>query len=173
MKSESDNIEFNDKRRDAWLAASDDELFQQCRCDFFKATGKGGQKRNKTSSAVRLTHSASGLVVSDSSSRSQHENRTKAIRKLRFQIALKIRNEPADISEIQTDISLRNPRYSQLVAGLLDVLFQHGWSVKDAAEQLQITTSRLVKILYRDPELWQEVNRQREISGLPILKSPG
>jgi hypothetical protein len=170
LKSESDSI--NDKRRNEWLAASDEDLFQQCRCDFFKATGKGGQKRNKTSSAVRLTHSASDLVVSDSSSRSQHENRTKALRKLRFQIALKIRNETADVSSLQTDISIRNPQYPQLVAGLLDVLFQHEWSVKDAAEVLQITTSRLVKILYRDPELWQEVNRQRENSALPNLKSP-
>lgn len=46
-----------------------------CRFDYFRGTGKGGQKRNKTSSGVRCTHKASGAVGVSDDTRSQHENK--------------------------------------------------------------------------------------------------
>ena len=38
------------------LALSDEELMKECRFDAMRGTGPGGQKRNKTSSAARVTH---------------------------------------------------------------------------------------------------------------------
>ena len=43
-----------------------------CRFDYYRGSGKGGQKRNKTSSAVRCTHIASGAVGASDDTRSQH-----------------------------------------------------------------------------------------------------
>ncbi len=49
--------------RNDWIAASDEILLRSCHEDFYRASGPGGQKRNKTESAVRLRHPATELMV--------------------------------------------------------------------------------------------------------------
>jgi protein subunit release factor A len=57
---------------------------KDCKVDVFRCPGNGGQKVNKTSSGVRVTHEPSGAVGQSCDTRSQHDNKQFAFQRMSF-----------------------------------------------------------------------------------------
>lgn len=150
--------------RDRWLEMAPEELLGECVQEFRKARGHGGQKVNKTSCAVRLLHRATGWSVTADASRSQYENRLHALSKLRRKLAFDLREEfDEDVGyELLPEPSMHNPKRLLWSAHVLDVLAACRWDPKCAAPKLDATVSQLTRSLFRDPDLWQILNRERK-----------
>jgi len=63
------------------------KLLEACEVTTFRASGPGGQHRNRRESAVRLRHIPTGIVVIATERRSQHQNRAVALERLARRLA--------------------------------------------------------------------------------------
>jgi hypothetical protein len=165
--------------RDRWTCLTDAQLLAQCAVDTYRASGPGGQKRNKTSSAVRLRHPPTGLIVIAEESRSQHENRAKALKRMRQALYLKLRDPltpdaltpetltarpdygPARDGEGRLHLGRKDARFWPAVGVVLDVLMAVEGRVSDAAEALGVSTANLIDFLQTEDKVWEQVNQMR------------
>jgi len=173
--------------RRSWTNLSDSQLLQQCEIDTYRASGPGGQKRNKTSSAVRVRHLPSGLLVIAEESRSQHENRERGLKRLRQAFFLKLRDpvpklepghadphgELADARNAQgrLDVGRKDARFWPAVGLVLDVIAAVEARVGDAAKLLDISTGNLVDFLHVEPKVWEQANYLRQKFGHKPLRA--
>ena len=169
-----------------WTTLNDANLLDQCEVDTYRASGPGGQKRNKTSSAVRIRHLPSELMVIAEESRSQHENRAKALKRLKQAFFLKLR-EPISTEELSSvtqraelasvrsfsgnlEVGRKDARYWPAVGLVLDVLEATKARVSEAAQALGISTGHLIGFLEDDPKVWEQANQMRQRFGHKPLK---
>lgn len=161
------------------LAFDDSKLAPECDIHIYKASGPGGQKRNKTSSAVKLHHIPSDITVVAVESRSQHENRVQAYKRLRAAIAVTVRAplpeevqwpEKVNINGGNLKVNRKNPFYNQVVAMVLDALEEYKGKLKGSSTFLGISSSSMTRFLAENPKAWEEANRIRKTYNLPPLK---
>jgi len=171
--------------RDRLLGLADPALLAQCEMDRLRGSGPGGQKRNKTESSVRLRHLATGLSALAGESRSQHENKARALRRLRERIAFDLR-EMVELDDYQVPAALaalleqdpvrksekwlRSPEYLTAVGHLIDLYQAVGCSLPEAARRLSVTGGRLERVARADDRVMRKLGELKNAQrGHPIV----
>jgi hypothetical protein len=163
-------------------AIPEEELLKHCEIGFGRVRGPGGQNRNKVETAVTLTHTPTGVEGFASERRKQYENRLNALKRLRLNLAIKIRTQvnpqrhrPSELwqQRRQGEKMSVNPTHRDfpaLLAEALDVVYARRFDVAGAAGVLGITMSQLAKLIRHDKHAFMLVNQGRTDRGLPALK---
>ncbi len=153
-----------------------EQLLEECTVEFLRRSGPGGQHRNKVETAVLLIHRPTGVRAEAAERRSQAENRTVALSRLRISLAIRVRltrsaeQVPSALWQSRCcgqrlDVSPTHRDFPALLAELLDVLASNDYDPKPAAASLGCTPSQVVKFLKREPAALMLVNEQRRRQG--------
>ena len=157
------------------FALSAAALLAQCRQQMIRGSGAGGQHRNRTSSAVRLTHLPTGLEVRCEEHREHARNLAAGLERLRIRLAIQLHSvqdapaSPAPAPGPVLAVSPRSERYPQAVAAALAALAAAHGSLPGAAHALGVSSSRLVRLLTADKEVHAAANLLRVSCGCGAL----
>lgn len=158
-----------------------EQLLAGCEVRRTRASGPGGQHRNKVETAVVITHRESGLSAQASERRSQHANRSAALFRLRIALALRRRcyvaggAEPSALWQTRASgrairVNAKHDDVPALLAEALDRIHAHDDDVGAAANALDVSTSQLVKLLKLEPAALTQVNEARRERGQRPLR---
>ena len=158
-----------------------EQLLHECEVQHTRRRGPGGQHRNKTESAVVLSHTPTGVGGQASERRSQFDNLRVAVKRLRINLALEVRTEaladaaPTELwqSRCHEGRIACNPDhddFAPLLAEALDVLHSRNGHVAGSATQLGVTASQLIKFIKHEPRALLLLNEERRQRGLHPLE---
>ena len=157
-------------------------LLKDCEVEFGRASGPGGQNRNRRDTATTVTHVPTGVIGAATERRSQGQNRSRAIFRLRLKLASTVRSrthhERHRPSQLWMDrrqgrsisVNPMHADYPALLAEAMDVIVARRYDVAVAAGVLDVSMSQLAKLVRHNKKAFAVVNRGREDQGLPRLK---
>lgn len=162
-------------------ACDAEQLWGECEVRRLRRSGPGGQHRNKVETAISLLHRSTGVRSEASERRSQAQNRSVALFRLRVNMALEIRRAcgsdfapsllwQSRCSGGRLKVSATHDDFPSLLAEALDVLAAHDAEPKSAATILNCTSSQLVRLLKLEPNALLLVNHWRTDRGLHAIQ---
>jgi len=159
-------------------ALDERELLKSCRVKRGRASGPGGQHRNKVETAVFIRHEPTGVEAQATESRQPERNRRNAVFRLRLRLALQHRvgvaltgYEPSERLRVRVRggrLAL-NPEHDDapgILAEALDVLAACRDDAARAAILLGLTRSQLIRLLKEFPPALADLNARRSARGL-------
>ncbi len=168
---------MNDLHPACW---AEQELLSQCRLTFSRASGPGGQNRNKVETGVQIEFLPAGVIASASERRTQNENRKVAVMRLRCKLAVEVRlaakiesASPLIGSDTwrlycrdgRVDISEANQDWPSILAELMETLSRYDWNVSQVAVTLGTSSSQIVKLLKKYGPAFLLFNGERRARG--------
>ena len=153
-------------------ACTPERLWAECEVRRLRRSGPGGQHRNKVETAVSLHHLPTGVRAEANERRSQAQNRSLALFRLRVNLALEIRRPCSSdgtpsllwqsrCGDGMLAVSPSHEDFPAMLAEALDVLAASNAEPKRAAAGLGFTSSQLVRLLRLEPRALTLVNRWR------------
>jgi len=157
-------------------------LLRECELEFGRVSGPGGQHRNRNDTAVFISHVPTGVETQATERRSQAQNRSRAIFRLRIRLAVKVRawtnRDRPRRSELwesrrqgeRMSVNPKHADYPALLAEALDLVVARRFDIAGAAGLLGVTMSQLARLIRHEKAAFTMVNDGRERQGLPRLK---
>ena len=163
-------------------------MLAQCKLTFSRASGPGGQNRNKVETCVQIEYIPANIIAAASECRTQNENRKVAVLRLRCKLAVELRPTPTTETNDASsgapaneqvcsktwlkycrngriDIAESNSEWPTILAEIIGLLSVCDWSIGQVATILGTTSSQLVKLLKRAPPAFKLLNRERKARG--------
>jgi hypothetical protein len=169
------------KPNDHPAASSPEQILAECEVRRLRRSGPGGQHRNKVETAIGLHHLPTGVRAEASERRSQAQNQSVALFRLRLNLALEIRRAcgpdyvPSPLWQSRCGggvlkLSAEHDDFPSLLAEAIDVLTACEADPKRAAAVLGCTPSQLVRLLKLEPRALALANRWRRERQMHALR---
>ncbi|MEP3478627.1 MAG: peptide chain release factor-like protein [Fuerstiella sp.] len=160
---------------------AEETLLDDCDIQRTRASGPGGQHRNKTETAIQITHRPTGLTALAYERRSQEDNRKVAVFRMRLTLAALHRTVKSRVVHPTALWESRCPKgkiscndshhdFPSMIAEAMNAVDAKNFDVRLAAAALGCSTSQLVRLIAKSAEAFQALNTGREQVGLRRLK---
>jgi RF-1 domain len=162
-------------------ALDTDSLLKVCTISRGRASGPGGQHRNKVETHITIIHTPSEIDAQAGERRLAKENQSVAIRRLRLKLAMGVRVE-VPTGDIRSELwrgrckknrivcSPKHTDYPSLLAEALDVIEACGFDLKKASTRLECSSTQLLRFIADHRPALEQLNQSRQDHGLRRLR---